>query len=91
MTSPSITEKQGLTISVNISAKDFYCIDVVGALTELVDKYAVDSHRLRLEIRDSERTRIILKSVISLAGSLGMDVIAEGVETKEQFRVLAEL
>ena len=144
------TAKQNLTISVNVSAKDFYSIDVVKVLTELVDKYGVDSRMLRLEItetaflgkpdnyedivselrqkgflveiddfgkdnstlsflkdikadvlkidmsflqeiRDSERNRIILKSVISLADSLEMEVITEGIETEEQFRELTEL
>ncbi len=141
------TDKQDLTISVNVSAKDFYNIDVVRTMAELVEKYDVDSRLLRLEItetailgspdkcgpivadlrskgflveiddfgkdnstlsflkdinadvlkidmsflqqiRDSERNRIILQSVIKLADSLGMDVIAEGVETEEQLRVL---
>ena len=43
------------------------------------------------EIRDNERNRIILKSVISMADSLGMEVITEGVETEEQLRVLTEM
>ena len=43
------------------------------------------------EIKDSERNRIILKSVISMADSLGMDVITEGIETEEQFRELTDL
>ena len=144
------TEKQDLTISVNVSAKDFYSIDVARVMTELVEKYGVDSQMLRLEItetaflgkpdkyenivselrqkgflveiddfgkdnstlsflkdikadvlkidmsflqeiKDSERNRIILQSVISMADSLGMDVITEGVETEEQFHELAKL
>jgi EAL domain-containing protein (putative c-di-GMP-specific phosphodiesterase class I) len=144
------TDKQDLTISVNVSAKDFYSFDVVRVLTELVDKYDVDSNKLRLEItetallgspekceriisalqqkgflveiddfgkdnstlsflkdvkadvlkidmsllqeiRDSERNRIVLKSVISMADSLGMEVITEGVETEEQLHILTEL
>ena len=43
------------------------------------------------EIRDRERSRIILKSVISMAGSLGMDVITEGVETEQQLQALTEM
>jgi EAL domain-containing protein (putative c-di-GMP-specific phosphodiesterase class I) len=144
------TEKQDLTISVNVSAKDFYSIDVARVMTELVEKYGVDSRMLRLEItetaflgksdkyenivsdlrqqgflveiddfgkdnstlsflkdikadvlkidmsflqgiKDNERNQIILKSVISMADSLGMDVITEGVETEEQLRVLTEM
>ena len=144
------TDKQDLTISVNVSVKDFYNMDVVRVLSELIDKYSVDSCMLRLEItetallgstdacelvvsdlrrkgflveiddfgkdnstlsflkdinadvlkidmcflqeiRNNERNRIILQSMISLAYSLGMDVIAEGVETEEQLRVLTEM
>ena len=135
------TDKQKLTISVNVSVKDFFNMDVVRVMTELVEKYGVDSHLLRieitetavlgnpdvcgaivselrqkgflveiddfgkdnstlsflkdikadvlkidmsflLEIRKNERSRVILQSIISLAYSLGMDVVTEGVETK---------
>ena len=144
------TEKQNLSISVNVSPKDFYNIDVVDVLTKLVHKYGVDSRMLRLEItetallgssdmcdavvselrksgflveiddfgkdnstlsflkdikadvlkidmsflreiKDKERSRIILRSVISMADSLGMDVITEGVETEQQLRALTEM
>jgi EAL domain-containing protein (putative c-di-GMP-specific phosphodiesterase class I) len=47
------TELENLFISVNISAKDFYSIDVYEALTGLVDKYDVDSSLLRLEITET--------------------------------------
>ena len=43
------------------------------------------------EIRDRTRSRIILQSVISLADSLGMDVITEGVETQQQLQALSEM
>ena len=144
------TDKHDLTISVNVSAKDFYNIDVVRVMTELVDKYGVDSRMLRLEItetalfrnpdecgaivsnlrqkgflveiddfgkgnstlgllkdikadvlkidmsflheiRNNVRNRTILQSIISLAYSLGMDVITEGVETEEQLNILMEM
>ena len=141
------TEKEALAISVNMSAKDFYSIDVYEVLTDLVDRYGVDSGKLRLEITETallaepeksdailsrlrgrgflveiddygkgysslsllktirddvlkidisllreiaenERSKLILRSVIDLADSLGMDVIAEGVETEVQFETL---
>lgn len=144
------TEKENLSISVNMSAKDFYSMDVYQVLTDLVDRYGVDSRLLRLEItettlladpdqsdiivaklrqhgflveiddfgrgysslsllknikadvlkidmdflreiKDRERSRIILRSVIGMADSLGMDVITEGVETEQQFRILSEM
>lgn len=138
------------SISVNMSAKDFYSIDVYEVLTGLVDRYGVDSRRLRIEItetallvepeksdlvvsrlrergflveiddfgkgfsslsllkniqadvlkvdmsflreiRDRERSRIILRSVISMAEALGMEVITEGVETEQQLRALTDM
>ena len=144
------TSKKDLSISVNMSAKDFFSIDVFDVLTRLVDKYGVDSRLLRLEITETallvepdksdavvsklrergflveiddfgkgysslsllknikadvikidmgflheignrERSRIILQSVISLADSLGMEVITEGVETEQQYRTLADM
>ena len=47
------TENGGLAISVNMSAKDFYSIDVYEVLTGLVEKYGVDSRLLRLEITET--------------------------------------
>ena len=47
------TAKEGLSISVNVSAKDFYSIDVYDVLTKLVDRYGVDCHMLRLEITET--------------------------------------
>jgi diguanylate cyclase (GGDEF)-like protein len=144
------TPRETLSVSVNMSAKDFYSIDVYEVLTGLVNRYGVDSRLLRLEItetallvepeksdavvsrlrrrgflveiddfgkgfsslsllkniqadvlkidmsflreiRDRERSRIILRSVISLAEALGMDVISEGVETEQQLRALSDM
>ena len=47
------TEKNKLTISVNISAKDFYSIDVYKVLTDLTKNYNVNHDKLRLEITES--------------------------------------
>lgn len=54
------------------------------------DVLKIDMSFLR-EIEDSERSRIILKSVINMADSLGMDVITEGVETEQQLLALSEM
>ena len=43
------------------------------------------------EIVDLDRSKVILKSVIDLAESLGMDVITEGVETRQQLDALSEM
>ena len=135
--------KDHLSISVNISTKDFYLIDVFEAFRAIVEKYDFDVKNLKLEITESAlmrdvekvihlmdqlhglgydieiddfgsgysslgmlkdihadvlkidmiflretenvmRSTTILKNVISMSKELGMPVITEGVETKDQ-------
>lgn len=45
--------REDLHISVNISAKDFYYIDIYSTMTELVEKYKIAPERLKLEITES--------------------------------------
>ena len=132
-----------LSLSVNISVKDFYYIDLYETLVGIVEKYSVDPRRLKLEITESifmnekerqieilnslkeygflieiddfgsgysslnmlkevpadilkmdmaflsmdknvKKGRKIVNTIITLAKALGMMVIIEGVETKEQ-------
>ena len=47
------TARKDLTISVNISAKDFYSMDIYEVLTGLTEKYGVANDMLRLEITES--------------------------------------
>jgi EAL domain-containing protein (putative c-di-GMP-specific phosphodiesterase class I) len=143
-------ENRNLTISVNMSAIDFYSIDVDEILRQLLEKYGVESSSLRLEItetallvdpaksnavvshlrdkgfkveiddfgkgysslsllktiradilkidmhflqeiREDHRSCVILSSIIRMAESLGMDIIAEGVETEEQLKTLIDM
>ncbi|MCR4695578.1 MAG: EAL domain-containing protein [Pseudobutyrivibrio sp.] len=44
---------KGLSISVNISVKDFYYIDIYETLVNLVRKYDIEPSRLKLEITES--------------------------------------
>lgn len=55
-----------------------------------VDTLKVDMEFLR-KTENSERARIILKMIISLSKQLGMEVITEGVETKEHVDFLTEI
>ena len=42
------------TISVNVSAKDFYYIDIYETLVDIVKKYEIDPSRMNLEIAEIE-------------------------------------
>lgn len=46
-------ERDDISISVNISVKDFYYIDLFDVLTSLVEKYRVEPSKLKLEITES--------------------------------------
>ena len=135
--------RENLSISVNISTKDFYLIDVYEAFRAIAEKYDFNIKNLKLEITESAlmkdvekvmqlmdqlhalgydieiddfgsgysslgmlkdihadvlkidmiflretvnvlRSTTILKNVISMSKELGMPVITEGVETREQ-------
>ncbi|MBP3243442.1 MAG: EAL domain-containing protein [Ruminococcus sp.] len=134
-------------LSVNISQKDFYLLDVYEVITSLVEKYGIEPSSLHLEITETaimndpvsrrslisklreygfiieiddfgsgysslnmlkdieadvlkvdmgfltktdnaEKSKVILRSIITLAKSLDMEVIIEGVEDKEQIGFL---
>ena len=142
--------REDLYISVNISPRDFYLLNIYQIFTELVEKYEINPRNLKLEItetaiimdfdrqmelisklrsygfsvemddfgsgnsslnllkdiyvdvlkidmvflqaaQDEERSRKILRMIISLSKQLGMPVITEGVETIEQLRFLDQM
>ena len=142
--------KREVYISVNISPKDFYFVDVYQSFVNLLEKYRIEPKQLKLEITESavmmdfeshrelinklrslgfvvemddfgsaysslnmlkdidvdvmkldmgflqqsqntERGKTILRMVIGLSKQLGIPVISEGVETREQLQFLQEL
>jgi EAL domain-containing protein (putative c-di-GMP-specific phosphodiesterase class I) len=54
-----------------------------------LDTLKID-RRLTEDIAGSERDRIVVRSVLAMARALGLDVVAEGVESQEQLRLLRE-
>lgn len=142
--------REHCSISVNISTKDFYYVDLYEVFTGLIDKYQIPPRSLKLEItetafvmdqanqlelvkrlqgagfiiemddfgsgysslntlkdipvdvlkmdmkflsqsEDMQRSQNILQMIVALSKSLGMPVIAEGVETKSQADYLSTI
>jgi EAL domain-containing protein (putative c-di-GMP-specific phosphodiesterase class I) len=84
--------KEWKRIGVQIAVDDFGTgYSSLSYLSRLpVDRLKLDQslvHRMTLDAR----SRIVMHSIISLGAALGIDVIAEGVETEEQFRMLEDL
>jgi diguanylate cyclase (GGDEF)-like protein len=141
------TEMEGVSISINVSPKDLYYLDIKKEFTSLVMQYDIDPKYLNIEITETavtsdvskcaklilelqssgfsveiddfgsgysslnmlkdinanvlkidmgflrrtdnlERAHVILNYTIDMAHELGMGVITEGVETKEQLDFL---
>jgi diguanylate cyclase (GGDEF)-like protein len=145
-------QKEGIDkfISINISPKDFFIIDVASEITALVSEFAIDPEKLRIEItetvmmnnvdermqvlsdlrsagfivemddfgsgysslnmlkdmpvdvlkidmkflsstEDEVRSQKIIRNIIRLSTDLDIMSLTEGVETEEQFKMLAEM
>lgn len=144
------TDKSELYISVNVSPKDFFYVDVYDVFDALIKKYNIDKGKLKLEITETfmmkdtirqlalvdklhndgfeieiddfgkgysslsllkdinadtlkidkeflretdndKKSENILGSVIEMSDKLNMNVITEGVETREQLEKLLNL
>jgi diguanylate cyclase len=78
--------EQGHTISIDDFGTGFSSL---GYLTRFpVDVLKIDRSFVN-QISDDESSRVIPDAIIAMAHKLGMKVIAEGVETEEQHRILA--
>ena len=66
-----------LFISINVSPKDFYFMDVVGELSRLVEEYDIDAARLRVEITETVMMSDEAKRIGTLKALRAAGVIVE--------------
>ena len=77
----------GLRVAIDDFGTGYSSLAYLKALP--LDYLKIDK-RLSQDIEGSVRDRIVVRSVIDMARSLGLDVIAEGVENRAQLGLLAE-
>jgi len=77
----------GLRVAIDDFGTGYSSLAYLKALP--LDYLKIDK-RLAQDIAGSMRDRIVVRGVIEIARSLGLDVVAEGVETEQQLALLAE-
>lgn len=79
-------KKLGLTVSIDDFGTEYSSLNRLKDLP--IDRLKIDMHFVH-GIEKDEKDRAITKIIINLAKSLGLEIIAEGVETEKQVKFLS--
>jgi EAL domain-containing protein (putative c-di-GMP-specific phosphodiesterase class I) len=80
--------RMGVRVAVNHAGNNYSSLSYLSRLP--VDRLKLDKSLIHTMASNDKSTRII-HALISLGAALGIEVIAEGVETEAQFQTLMEL
>lgn len=80
--------EMGIRVSIDDFGTGYSCLAYLHSLP--VDKLKIDRQFLQTQT-DTRKEDQIIYAIMSMANALGIEVLAEGIETKEQFRRMQEL
>jgi EAL domain-containing protein (putative c-di-GMP-specific phosphodiesterase class I) len=78
----------GVRVAVNHDGNDYSALSYLSRVT--VDRLKLNRNLVHRMPEDG-RTAVLVRAVIALGAELGVEVMAEGVETEEQYALLQEL
>lgn len=84
--------KTGITISLDDFGTGYSSLSYLTKFKKYISTLKIDrSFIMHLDVQEENESVLIVKTLIQLAETLKMTVVAEGVETLEQYRMLKEM
>ncbi|MBU3145317.1 EAL domain-containing protein [Clostridium sp. CF012] len=81
-------KSKGIKISMDDFGTGYSSLSYINKLP--IDTIKID-RSLIINLKDSSKNKVIIKAMVVMAHSLGIKVVAEGIETDTEFELLKEL